>query len=71
MGIRPRFPTLAIAAWLAFVADLGGTAALLSSDAPLTLKIGVSGLSAVGLYTIVVVYLTRRHDSRRPPDDEP
>jgi hypothetical protein len=58
---RPRFPLAMLAAWLAFVADAGGTAALLFSDAPGLLKAVVAGGGVLGLYTIVVWYAARRH----------
>jgi hypothetical protein len=65
---RPRFPLALLAAWLAFVADLGGTAALLFSDAPGVLKVAVAGGGALGLYTIVIWYVARAWESAG--DDE-
>lgn len=65
MEPRPELPTRAILRWLAIVADLGGTAWLGMSNAPLVLKLGVGGLELLGLYTIAIWYLARRHDWAR------
>ena len=66
---RPKFPTRAFLAWIAIVADLGGTAGLIIADVPLALKVGVGALEAIGFYTIVVFYLGRRRkwSRSRPP----
>jgi hypothetical protein len=61
MATQPNPLLRAILAWLAIVADLGGTAWLMTSDAPLELKLTVGVLEFLGTYTIVVWFLARRH----------
>ncbi len=65
MEPRPELPTRAIVRWFAIVADLGGTAWLGMSSAPLVLKVGVGGLELLGLYTISIWYLARRREWAR------
>ena len=77
MASRPRFPARAFIAWLAVVADVGGTGGLFVSGAPLALKVAVGALEAIGFYTIVVFYLGRRREwarlgssiERKPPPE--
>jgi hypothetical protein len=47
-------------AWIALIADLGATAALVLSNAPAPLRIGVPSLQALGGYTILIWYVARR-----------
>lgn len=65
MDSRPKFPTRAFLAWIAIVADVGGTAGLFIADVPLALKAGVGALEAIGFYTILVFYLGRRREWSR------
>jgi hypothetical protein len=53
-----------VLAWIAFVADAGGTATLLLSNVADAVKYTIAGLDAVGLYTIGIWYLARRHEWR-------
>jgi hypothetical protein len=73
MESRPNFPIRALLAWLAVVADLGGTAGLFIADVPLALKVAVDTLEAIGFYTILVYYLGRKRewDRARPVSAAP
>ncbi len=56
-----KFPLLACAAWLAFVADVAATAVLIVSDAPTELTVSVVALQLLGVYTIIVWHVAKRH----------
>jgi hypothetical protein len=61
MESKPTFPWTAVVAWIAIVTDLGATALLLFSDAPTSLKLAVTGVQCLGVYTITIWHLGRRH----------